>query len=163
VSDRPGTGNGQSPSLTTQATAGAGPSNIASDPSGGPQLTSSQRKRIKSYLKRCRLNPRHSQLNLEGYLLLPVQRIPRYRLLVRCIYSSLMNCPHLFFKLEELARSTPPAEGCLDPLDQALDEISSLATNMNEGKRESESRSKLVQWQSRIRGKFPSPLVQPHR
>jgi len=65
--------------------------------------------------------------------------------------------------LEELARSTAPAEGCLDPLDQALDEISSLATNMNEGKRESESRSKLVQWQSRIRGKFPSPLVQPHR
>lgn len=45
-------------------------------------LTSSQRKRIKAYLKRCRVNPRHSQLNLEGYLLLPVQRIPRYRLLV---------------------------------------------------------------------------------
>ena len=67
------------------------------------------------------------------------------------------------FQLEELARSTAPAEGCLDPLDQALDEISSLATNMNEGKRESESRSKLVQWQSRMRGKFPSPLVQPHR
>ncbi|KAI0004297.1 hypothetical protein BJV74DRAFT_439824 [Russula compacta] len=149
VSDRPGTAAGpspHSPSLTTQATAGAGASNIASDPSGGPQLTSSQRKRIKSYLKRCRLNPRHSQLNLEGYLLLPVQRIPRYRLL-----------------LEELARSTPPAEGYLDPLDQALDEISSLATNMNEGKRESESRSKLVQWQARMRGKFPSPLVQPHR
>lgn len=55
-------------------------------------LTSGQRKRIKSYLKRCRLNPRHSQLNLEGYLLLPVQRIPRYRLLV---------CPsfHVFFCL----------------------------------------------------------------
>ena len=50
-----------------------------------------------------------------------------------------------------------------DPLDRALAEISSLATNMNEGKRESESRRKLVQWQSRIRGKFPSPLVQPHR
>lgn len=45
-------------------------------------LTSSQRKRIKAYLKRCRMNPRHSQLNLEGYLLLPVQRIPRYKLLV---------------------------------------------------------------------------------
>jgi hypothetical protein len=49
---------------------------------GVPSLTVSQRKRIKHYLKRCRLNPRHSQLNLEGYLLLPVQRIPRYRLLV---------------------------------------------------------------------------------
>jgi hypothetical protein len=158
VSDRPSTGNGSSPSLTTQTAAGGGSSNTASDPSGGPQLTSSQRKRIKGYLKRCRLNPRHSQLNLEGYLLLPVQRIPRYRLLVRRFWSVLT-----VFQLEELARSTAPAEGCLDPLDQALDEISSLATNMNEGKRESESRSKLVQWQSRMRGKFPSPLVQPHR
>lgn len=49
---------------------------------GIPNLTASQRRRIKTYLKRCRLNPHHSQLNLEGYLLLPVQRIPRYRLLV---------------------------------------------------------------------------------
>jgi RhoGEF domain len=53
---------------------------------GVPHLTTGQRKRIKSYLKRCRMNPRHSQLNLEGYLLLPVQRIPRYRLLVRFIH-----------------------------------------------------------------------------
>ena len=49
---------------------------------GAPNLTAGQRKRIKTYLKRCRLHPRHTQLNLEGYLLLPVQRIPRYRLLV---------------------------------------------------------------------------------
>jgi len=49
---------------------------------GLPNLSTSQRKRLKSYLKRCRLNTRHAQLNLEGYLLLPVQRIPRYRLLV---------------------------------------------------------------------------------
>lgn len=53
---------------------------------GIPNLSTSQRKRIKSYLKRCRLNPRHTQLNLEGYLLLPVQRIPRYKLLVRLIF-----------------------------------------------------------------------------
>lgn len=48
-------------------------------------LTSNQRKRIKQYLKRCRMNPKHSQINLEAYLLLPVQRIPRYRMLVRVI------------------------------------------------------------------------------
>ncbi|KAG2146552.1 uncharacterized protein EDB93DRAFT_1227060 [Suillus bovinus] len=118
-----------------------------SSPSHTAHLTSGQRKRIKQFLKRCRMNPRHSQLNMEGYLLLPVQRIPRYRLL-----------------LEELLRSTPPSYTFLDDsLDRALAEISSLANNMNEGKRESESRRKLVQWQSRIRGKFPSPLVQPHR
>lgn len=67
-------------------------------------------------------------------------------------------------QLEELLRSTPPLPQFVDdPLDRALAEIALLANNMNEGKRESESRRKLVQWQARIRGKFPSPLVQPHR
>lgn len=91
---RPSTVTGASPhsaSVTSQGAAGAS----ISDPSGGPQLTSGQRKRIKNYLKRCRLNPRHSQLNLEGYLLLPVQRIPRYRLLVRCI-SPPVSASHPF-------------------------------------------------------------------
>lgn len=125
---------------------------VAPDAPVGPQqsrLSTSQKKRIKGWLKRCRLNPRHSQLNLEGYLLLPVQRIPRYKLL-----------------LEELVRSTPPAPGFVeDPLDRALAEIAGLAVNMNEGKRDAEGRTKLVQWQAKIRGssKFPSPLVQPHR
>ncbi|KAF8649758.1 hypothetical protein AX16_005525 [Volvariella volvacea WC 439] len=132
------------------ASIGLAISAISADPAGAtglPNLTSNQRRRIKSYLKRCRMNPHHSQLNLEGYLLLPVQRIPRYRLL-----------------LEELMRSTPPMYDYVeDPLERALAEISSLANNMNEGKREAESRRKLVQWQARIRGKFPSPLVQPHR
>ncbi|KAF8213360.1 hypothetical protein K438DRAFT_1565458 [Mycena galopus ATCC 62051] len=131
--------------LTAISAPGATPDSSAA--AGVPPLSTSQRKRLRTYLKRCRISPRHSQLNLEGYLLLPVQRIPRYRLL-----------------LEELLRATPPTyEYMDDPLDRSLAEISLLANNMNEGKRESESRRKLVQWQSRIRGKFPSPLVQPHR
>ncbi|THU94841.1 hypothetical protein K435DRAFT_667533 [Dendrothele bispora CBS 962.96] len=156
-SDRQPNGSpAMSPSSSTAQLAGLGlaisaVSNPAlvteNSPSGAPNLTSSQRKRIRSFLKRCRLDPNHSQLNLEGYLLLPVQRIPRYRLL-----------------LEELRRSTPPQyEYMEDSLDRALNEIASLANNMNEGKREAESRHKLVHWQARIRGKFPSPLVQPHR
>ncbi|KAI0078939.1 hypothetical protein K474DRAFT_786929 [Panus rudis PR-1116 ss-1] len=158
VSDRPPTpGTSATPSSTAQMVGLSLTMSAVSAPGVMPDsgpvngnlapLSTSQKKRIKSYLKRCRMNPRHSQLNLEGYLLLPVQRIPRYRLL-----------------LEELLRSCPPLyEYMDDPLDRALAEISVLATNMNEGKRESESRRKLVMWQSRIRGKFPSPLVQPHR
>ncbi|KAF7354928.1 DH domain-containing protein [Mycena sanguinolenta] len=92
-------------------------------------------------------SPRHSQFNLEGYLTLPVHRIPRYRLL-----------------LEELLQAMPPTyEYMNDSLDRSLAEISLLANNIDEGRREAESRRKLVQWQSRIRGNFPSPLVQPHR
>src|SRR5947209_2989147 len=93
--DRPGTssgtGYGLTPSSSTSQLAGLGLSLSgvavgAGEATAGSHaastLTASQRKRIRSYLKRCRMNPRHSQLNLEGYLLLPVQRIPRYRLLV---------------------------------------------------------------------------------
>lgn len=76
------------------------------------------------------------------------------------VWSSLI----FLFQLEELRRSTPlPYDYMEDQLDRALNEISSLANNMNEGKREAEARRKLVTWQTRIRGKFPSPLVQPHR
>ena len=61
-------------------------------------------------------------------------------------------------------RATPPnSELSESMLQKALDEITVLASNMNEGKRDAESRRKLVHWQGRIRGKFPSPLVQPHR
>lgn len=59
---------------------------------GMPNISTSQRRRIRSYLKRCRLSPRHSQLNLDGYLLLPVQRIPRYRLLVSELHINFLTC-----------------------------------------------------------------------
>ena len=67
-------------------------------------------------------------------------------------------------QLEELVKcSSQSSQFMGDPIERALTEISSLATGMNEGKREAEGRRKLVQWQARIRGRFPSPLVQPHR
>ncbi|CAE6450941.1 unnamed protein product [Rhizoctonia solani] len=124
-----------------------GVAGVAPDQPHTATLNAGQRKRIKQFLKRSRLHPRHSQLNLEGYLLLPIQRIPRYKML-----------------LDNLVTCTPPhPDSRDDPLERALEEIAVLASSMNEGKRESESRTKLVQWQSRIKGKFISPLVQPHR
>ncbi|KAJ1301404.1 hypothetical protein OPQ81_008665 [Rhizoctonia solani] len=151
----PNTPGSNTPASNTPTTVGVGLSMVAmgvagvapDQPPHTATLNASQRKRIKQFLKRCRLNPRHSQLNLEGYLLLPIQRIPRYKML-----------------LDNLVTCTPPQpEARDDPLERALEEIAVLANSMNEGKRESESRTKLVQWQSRIRGKFISPLVQPHR
>lgn len=116
-------------------------------PHTGSTLSTAQRKRVKAFLKRCRAHPMHSQINLESYLLLPIQRVPRYRLL-----------------LEDLAMCTPPtADEQHDTLDDALNEISSLASLMNEEKRESDSRLRLFHWQKRITLKGPSPLVQPHR
>lgn len=67
-------------------------------------------------------------------------------------------------QLEDLARSTPPVDGHPnDVLEDALQEMTALASSMNEEKRDSESRRRLVKWQSRIRGRFATPLVQAHR
>lgn len=59
---------------------------------------------------------------------------------------------------------TPPrTDGMRDTLDDALNEIASLASLMNEEKREADSRMRLLSWQQRITKSGPSPLVQPHR
>jgi hypothetical protein len=161
----PNSSTAQLAGMAMTISAVSNPGLTAEGSSGVPLLTSSQKKRIRSFVKRCRLDPRHTQLNLEGYLLLPVQRIPRYRLMV-CIHyrfvGSVTN--RIVYQLENLRRSTPPQyEYMEDSIDRAFNEIASLANNINEGKREAESRHKLVHWQARIRGRFPSPLVQPHR
>lgn len=112
-------------------------------------LSSSEQRRFQQYLRRCREDPRHSQLNLEGYLLLPIQRIPRYRLL-----------------LEQLVRCTAHdllPESDREALARALAHISLVASWVNEGKRQSEQGRRLLMWQNRLRGTFSTPLVQPHR
>ncbi|WVN85128.1 uncharacterized protein L203_100270 [Cryptococcus depauperatus CBS 7841] len=122
------------------------PSTGAAPPSG-QQMTSSQRKRVKTFLKKCKEHPTHSQINLESYLLLPIQRIPRYKLL-----------------LTELAMCTPArVDGLRDTIDDSLTEIAGLASLMNEEKRDADSRLRLLNWQKRFVNSGRSPLVQPHR
>lgn len=110
-------------------------------------LQSKDRKRIKTFLQRARLDKNHSQISLEAYLHLPVQRVPRYRLL----FEDLVKCC--------------PSERLKDgsSIINALGSINSIATMMNESKRQCEMNRRLLKWQERIRGTFPSPLVQPHR
>ncbi|GAA6057360.1 hypothetical protein JCM3770_005725 [Rhodotorula araucariae] len=121
-------------------------------------LSSSQRKRIKSWLKRARAHPSHSQISLESYLLLPIQRIPRYRLLLETLLSCVPP-PAVAPEPETLA-------ALLDPhaqIAQAVAEMDDIAVTLNESKRENEGRAQLVMWQNRLVTRFKSPLVQPHR
>lgn len=112
-------------------------------------ISHTEHRRMQLFLKRCRDDPRHSQINLEGYLLLPIQRIPRYRLLL----EQLVKCTS-HDVLPDLDR---------EALARALAHISLVASWVNEGKRQSEQGKRLLQWQSRLRGTFSAPLVQPHR
>ncbi|KAH9825243.1 RhoGEF domain-containing protein [Melampsora americana] len=139
--------------------------------SGIPPLTTNQKKKLKTYLKRCRANPSHSQMNLESYLLMPVQRLPRYKLLLENLQSCTPDRP-----IPPSDQPTPPPLSSTtieDPsmmgllpnqmVSEALSLISAVTAEMNERKRDSEGRQRLLYWQQRFGNKFRSPLVQPHR
>lgn len=89
-------------------------------------------------MKIARKDPKHAQVDLGGYLLMPIQRIPRYKML-----------------LEALLECTPmvdaPDQG--EPvIAAALEAMSNLATEMNERKRDNEGRQRLVGLTFRLRG-----------
>ncbi|GAA6021200.1 hypothetical protein JCM10207_008352 [Rhodosporidiobolus poonsookiae] len=164
-SSRPGTAMGYSgsPSLGSStifdATAG-----IASS------LSSSEKKRIRHWVKRCKTHPSHSQISLESYLLLPIQRIPRYRLLLESLAActpAATDLPPLPALLEPTSPTASAASALrLEPhplIAQAVQEMDAVAVVLNESKRENEGRAQLLVWQNRIQQKFKSSLVQPHR
>ncbi|GAA5872076.1 hypothetical protein JCM1840_006312 [Sporobolomyces johnsonii] len=164
------------PSTASGATAAAGASSTLFDAAAqlGSTLSSAQKKRIKGWKKRCRAHPSHSQISLESYLLLPVQRIPRYHLLL----GSLLECtpapsspllaapPSSSAFLDPTAPAPPPLGAQLEPhptIAAAVLEMDLVATTLNENKRETEGRAQLLAWQGRIVNKYRSSLVQPHR
>lgn len=108
--------------------------------------------------QRARAHPSHSQISLESYLLLPIQRIPRYRLLLETLLSCTPPPP--------VAPDPSTLAALLDPhaqIAQAVREMDEVAVALNESKRENEGRAQLVVWQNRLTTRFKSPLVQPHR
>ena len=147
------------------------------------RLSTNQRKRIKSYMKKCKAHTLHSQISLQSYLLLPVQRIPRYKMLLEALLSvtavpapapATPTIDFLALPEEQGQGAIPPpapvaaafpAENLVpDPqVLTALEMVADTTSAMNERKRESENRQLLLKWQTRIVNKFRSPLVQPHR
>ena len=81
------------------------------------------------FLKMRIMDERHSQLNLLGYLLLPVQRVPRYRLLLADLVKASME------------GGATSGNGFLV---QGYDKIEALAREINERKAEMEGRKRLV-------------------
>ncbi|GAA5991816.1 hypothetical protein JCM10908_002218 [Rhodotorula pacifica] len=146
----------RSPLLPTPTSPAIGNSLAAYDAAAGVQstLSTSQKKRIKSWLKRCRTHPSHTQISLESYLLLPIQRIPRYRMLL----GTLASCTPVIASEDDDAK-----DGSGSALAQAVHNLEEIANMLNESKRENEGRAQLIMWQNRLVSKFKSPLVQPHR
>lgn len=84
-------------------------------------------------------------LDFLSYCIQPVQRVPRYVLL-----------------LSELKRRTSPMHPEWPLMLSALAKLQSVALQVNEGQRSIENMQKLLQIQQKIAGEFDS-LVQPHR
>jgi hypothetical protein len=78
------------------------------------------------------------QLQLNALLITPVQRIPRYKML-----------------LEEVIKSTPDGHPDKDNLEKALKEIESVAWHINEQLREHEDGLMLLDIQNSLQGGFP--------
>jgi hypothetical protein len=84
---------------------------------------------------------------LSSYLILPIQRIPRYELLLR-----------------ELKRQTVPSNPAFDNINKALSLVRQTATHINETNKRVENMHKLIALQKRIKGDMKDfVLVQPHR
>lgn len=92
--------------------------------------------------------PTFGGLDLISFLIMPVQRIPRYEML-----------------LKELVKCTPADHGDYAALEQALANVKAAAQGINEAKRRAESNSKMISIGQSL--KVPPgvnlQLFQPHR
>ena len=84
-------------------------------------------------------------LDLMSYLIMPVQRVPRYELLLR-----------------ELMRYTPGVHEEREVLEKALTKIQSIAQHINESGRRVEEMQRVMDVQARISGDYGTLLL-PHR
>ena len=111
-------------SMSAATAPGAAPGSGSSSADLTP-LTSSQKKRIKQYLKRCRMHPRHSQLNLEGngklWVPLPEVLFRHIRLAASDAWRSApVNCFSVIYSAwvpQAGARIVGPSEALNHPLE----------------------------------------------
>eukprot|EP01104_Vermistella_antarctica_P008148 TRINITY_DN2036_c0_g3_i1.p1 TRINITY_DN2036_c0_g3~~TRINITY_DN2036_c0_g3_i1.p1 ORF type:complete len:1016 (+),score=234.59 TRINITY_DN2036_c0_g3_i1:148-3195(+) len=110
-------------------------------------LSMQKRQNFAAFVTRLERESRSTQ-TLESYLILPVQRIPRYVML-----------------LKDLLKYTDEIHTEFQPLQEAYEQIAKVATHLNETKRNSENASKVVTLQEVIvtRDGKPSKLVEPGR
>jgi len=101
--------------------------------------------KVRKYLKELEYTPAMANLNLEAYLVVPVQRIPRYVLLLR-----------------DLSRNTPETHEDYVPIEGALNLIEEVATYINVHKAKSDAMRTLADCKARI-ANLPFDIVTPDR
>ncbi|EFC37339.1 rhoGEF domain-containing protein [Naegleria gruberi] len=102
-------------------------------------------KRFKEYLTECYKNKLVKGTLLGGFLILPVQRIPRYKLLI-----------------QEMLKNTPPTHHEYEILQKCAKEIESIAAFVNDEKRNVEQNQTVFEVQNMVQKQYPQ-FVQPNR
>lgn len=102
------------------------------------------RSSVKNFEEQAMLSPRCKGLSLESHLIMPIQRIPRYRLL-----------------LENIVSHTPEDHPDYKKVKEMLGVISGVAAKINEEIRRAEQRDRVLEIQDLFRGKIQ--LVTPNR
>eukprot|EP01080_Neovahlkampfia_damariscottae_P011234 gene11234-4054_t len=102
-------------------------------------------KPFKKFLEKNELTPQVQFQSLDSFLILPVQRIPRYNML-----------------LGEVIKKSKPEEEDYDKLCQALDLIQEVAFVVNDHMKELEIRQKIIDIGNSIAG-LPFEIIQPSR
>lgn len=106
----------------------------------------SKRPRIKELLKDIQARPNTNGLDLKALLIMPIQRIPRYRLLVK-----------------GLVGATPEGHPDLAGLTLALERISAVTKTINDSIDARQNREKILEIQQMFVGKDMPQLVSPGR
>jgi len=93
---------------------------------------------FKSFIEKARSDPRCNDLEFTQFLILPIQRIPRYVLL-----------------LSDMVRYTPRRHEDYSKLNLALEKMRTVAEYVNEGKRLVENLQEVAKVQEKLHGKLP--------
>jgi len=91
------------------------------------------------------MQPQLHRMRIGTLLIMPVQRVPRYMLLIR-----------------ELIAKTPESHPDYAPLKKAMDFVSNVASGINEAKRRVEAHEKVSELQEHFKSQLPG-LVRPFR
>ena len=101
-------------------------------------------KKFDEFCQRARYSQQASGLSLDNFLIAPIQRVPRYKLLLR-----------------ELLKNTPESHMDRGNLQLALIQIETIATGINEAVRDTENR--VIVWDIQNQFSGSVELVAPHR
>ncbi|CAG8447462.1 13954_t:CDS:2 [Funneliformis mosseae] len=102
-------------------------------------------KDFKKFLQQCQLKPELGGLPLNSFLSLPIQRIPRYKLLT-----------------EALFKHTKESHPDYQNLKRCVDHISAIAEEVNEKIRDAENQQKVLEIQKKVMN-LPKNIVDPAR